>query len=357
MNDIYRHYLDTDKVEVERKLLYSDNDGFLNDIAFRNFAEHIDPNAEHKMNLICLNIDVSASNNSKGYAMGSRVLRKVYLQLKERFYIFRVNGDKFNIVVPNEHLEEAIYMLDSSSEYPEMFSIYYGVVDEPVSSCNYQQLRRIGKELMYHDKAVKSKKKLSDIRDDIIIGNKTNTPLEMQETDTRKFRATMWYGIIDFIDKSEAQLKKKLYVYPTEFKTDFALLNLVVVAENMDGYELFTGNSVKVSVDDMKYSVSARFAGDGHLVVSCRKYDNSFNPYIIGIDTYEGICIPAFFGKRISEGREIYPIRQHKNGICDFVVWDSTLNTGVINTNGILIENGTEYAVSVDDTSIELTVR
>ncbi len=353
MDNLYRQYLSTDKIEVERKRLYSDSDGFLNDAAFRDFAEHINQN----MALICLNIDVSASNTTRGYAFGSRVLRKVYLQLKEHFYIFRVNGDKFNLIVPRENLKEAICMLNSSREYPEMFSVYYGIVDESVNKDNYEQLRKIGKELMYHDKAVKTKKKISDVRDDMIIGNKPNTTADMQETDTCKYIETMWHGTVNFVEKSTLQLIKKLYVYPTEFKADFASLNIIAVTEDEQGYELFIGNSVEIAVNGVKCLVTARFADDGHLIISCYKANDANNPYIIGIDTVEGICIPAFFGKRISEGQEIYPICRHDDGMCDFVLWDSTVNKGTINTTGIVRENGTEYAVYMDDTSIKLAVR
>jgi GGDEF domain-containing protein len=351
---LYERYTKTEPITISMKTLFTDSDGFPNENAFRNFIEQIKEGEEYY--LICINIDLTASNESKGYAFGTRVLRKVYLQLKNHFCIFRVNGDKFNLLVEKDDIDNAEMMLNSDTErLQEMFSIYYGIVrDTPITMENYTELRNRGKDLMYQDKARKTNKQFADVRDDKIVGDKGNTPLDLQETDTHKHRETMWYGTVDFAETKPTARKLVAHVFPTEFKEKLASLNMIVVVDDLLNPRLYTGNNVTFGFDGIKVTITSRFDNEGHLNIVCFQDRETTGECEMVLQVHEGNCIPASFGKRLTDGREVYPVKPNNYGTYDYVLWDEENNTANLVTTGIVEMDGKTYAVHADVQGIDL---
>ncbi len=351
MNNIYNTYTDDEMITVPKKAVFADVDGFPNESAFRHFLKHLGDNDEYY--LVCISIDLTASNEKKGYAYGTFVLRKVFLQLKDHFYIFRVNGDKFNLLIKKEDFDNAEKMLSNSVE--NLFTIYYGFVkSSPINKDNYTELRRQGVDLMYHYKAYKTGKGYKEIRDDKIIGNKGNTPLELQETKTHKFRDTMWYGTIRFEEISPNPREVTAYVFPTEFKEKLASLNMVVVVDDLVLTRVYTGNNVNFGFDGMRFSITSRFDNEGHLNIVCFKDRESKGECKMMIDAHEGICIPASFGKRVGKGMELFPVKSNSCGSYEYALWNKETNKAEIDTTGIVQIDDKNYAVHADSKGIDL---
>lgn len=112
MENRYIDYTGEAMITVPKRKLYTDSEGFPNENAFRDFAEHL--TAEYY--LACISVDVTRSNEKKGYGFGSRVLRKAFLQLRDNFYIFRISGNKFNLFVTENEFLKLKNMLESGNE-------------------------------------------------------------------------------------------------------------------------------------------------------------------------------------------------------------------------------------------------
>lgn len=347
----YNEYLSEENVSVPKKVLYSDSDGFPNELAFRDFCGMLTEADDYR--LICVNFDLTTSNNIKGYAYGTLVLRKLYIQLQEHYFIFRVSGDKFNVISKAEQVEA---LLNTFNAYPADYTtVYYGAVDDiPVTKDNYTALRKLGKELMYKHKAMKTNRKYTEVCEDVIVGNKGNVPAELLETETHKFKETMWFAEIHFEQTEPIARNVTAHIYITEFKKFPAALNMVIVMEDQNHIKAYSGNIVTVGFNGNKFDINARIDDDGKLIIQC--FPNKLNPnkIAISIDKYEGNYIPVNFGKRISKSLELYPIRPNVYGAYDYVLWDNKERTATVDTTGLIEIKGKKYSVRFNNKGIDL---
>lgn len=350
MKTAYSEYMSDGQVTVAKKVLFTDGDGFPNDNAFRDFVGQLTEDDE--CYLVCLNADLTTSNK-KSYAFGTLMLRKLFLRLKDSFYVFRVNGDKFNLIVPKTEIEQAEKLLSADEE--GQAKTYYGFVkDTPVTGKNCAELRRRGIELMYQNKALRTNQQAMDVRDDKIVGDKGNTPPELQETVTHKFRDTMWYGEIVFKEHEPSVRDITAYIFPTEYKESLAALNMIVVVDDLLNTRIYTGTSVSFGFDGIKFTVTSRFDNEGHLNIVSFRTDESGGKCEISINSHEGVCIPASFGKRIGNGREIYPFKANPFGTYNYILWDKESKTATLNETGIIEMDGKRYSVHSNSQGIDL---
>lgn len=344
----YEQYAGTEMITVPQKELYTDCEGFFNEKAFRDFVSTLTEADGYR--LICLAIDVSAMNK-KSYARGSFVLRTVVLKLNEYFCVFRVNGDKFNILVQEKDYENLRLFLKQNSK---LYSLYYGFVkDIIITDKTVNEARRIGIAMMYDNKAAHTKKKNS-IREDKIVGDKGNTPVELQETAIHKFKQTMWYTTIVIKERYPYAKDVMVYAFPTEFKPPLSALNMIVVVDDLLERYVYTGKDIHFGFDGMRFNICSRFDRAGHLSISLFKDRKSQGKYETDIKCHEGNCIPVFFGKRIDNEQEIYPIKRNAFGTQDYVLWDAKTNKAIIVDTGIVKVKDKEYAVYADDIGIDL---
>lgn len=354
MMENYKSYMANEPITVTKRELYTDSDGFPNEVAFLHYVRKLTPS--DKLFLACINIDLRASNQSKGYAFGTLVLRKAILQLQDFFAVFRISGEKFNLLIPEKNLEDAKTMLDKCPR--QLFSIYYGIATKSyVCADNITECRREGIDLMYVHKAKTTGKKNEEVRDDKIIGDKGNTPAQLQETDTHKCRDTMWYGVIDFEEIQPFARNIKAYVFPTEYKDKRMSLNQIVVVDDLVNTKILTGNNVMFGFDGIKFSVSTRFDEHGKLSILCFKDRESKGQVDMNIQLHEGNCIPASFGKRIDSKKELFPIKQVASGGYSYVLFDRSTGTVTYDDTGMAEMAGKQYAVCVTEDSIDLILQ
>lgn len=350
MKTVYGEYMSDGRVEVAKKALFTDSDGFPNENAFRDFVGRL--TEEDDCYLACVNVDLTESNK-KSYAFGTLMLRKLFLHLKDSFYVFRVNGDKFNLVIPKSGIEQAERVLDSCED--GQAKTYYGLVDEkPITGKNFTELRRHGIELMYQNKALRTNQQAMDVRDDKIVGDKGNTPPELQETVTHKFRDTMWYGEIIFKEHAPNVRDITAYVFPTEYKESLASLNMIVVVDDLLSTRVYTGTSVTFGFDGIKFTITSRFDNEGHLNIVSFRTDGGGGKCEISINSHEGVCIPASFGKRIGNGREIYPFKANPFGTHNYILWDKENRTATLDETGMVEMDGKLYSVHFNSQGIDL---
>ena len=349
MENRYIDYTGEAMLTVPKRKLYTDSEGFPNENAFRDFAEHL--TAEYY--LACISVDVTRSNEKKGYGFGSRVLRKAFLQLRDNFYIFRISGNKFNLFVTENEFSKLKNMLESGNE--DFFTVYYGIVEDTyVTKENYTKLCERGKEMMYHYKAEKIGKAYTDARDDVIVGNKGNTPADLQETDTCKYRETMWYATVHLEETEPAARTVTAYVFPTEYKESLASLNMVVVVDDFVKTRIYSGTSVSFGFDGMKFMISSRFDNEGHMNVSCFGERENKGQCDITIDVHEGNCIPASFGKRVKRGVSLFPVKPNTRGTYEYALWNDNEKTAEYQESGLIAIDGADYEVHADKVAINL---
>lgn len=341
-NELYRKYTSNEGLYVCHKEHFTDKDGFPNFKAFDDFSKHLEENREYR--LICMNVDLRKSN-AVNYSFGSYILRKFILSF-QNCYCFRIQGEKFNIIVEKCNLDEIIKILDAPSSLPNSCcDIYYGMVDEPYTYNKSKELIQKSVVLMYQDKAGKQSKK----RSNALIGDKGNTPLELQETTERKFRNTMWYSMVHITITDPEYKELTVYVYPTEFCKPLESIPLIVVVDDMLSYRLLYDKNISFGVDGVLFTVNARFNREGHLNTSV--FHTGEGMCEIEINTTEGVCIPANFGKRVGV-REIYPIKKNIQGFCDYVILEN--NKAELNTSGVISVDNKKYGVYLDDSCIDL---
>ena len=344
---LYNRYTDNKKIEVQCRDLYSNAAGFPNKKAFENFVSHI--SSEDKYYLVCLSVDLRESNKG-GYACGNLVLRKFILQLMDmEFYVFHIQGEKFNILVERERFNELREILDYDNS--KCFTVYYGIVDDIiVMPSTLEKARRKGISLMYIDRTNKTDKSNDDKEN--IIGNKGNTPKDLQETAEHKYLETMWYSTINITESLPIAKDVMVYIFPTEFRQPLESLNLIVVVDDLISYQVFSGKNIRFGFDGILFNINARFDREGHLNVAFFKSGNGECEY--DIHTHEGSCIPASFGKRAGKNKEIYPVKQNIFGFCDFVLFDNVKNIAEMNTKGIIEIDEQKYGVHMDNAGIYL---
>ena len=206
---VYKNYTSTEKLELTCKDHFTEKAGFPNEFAFLDFAQQI--KREDEMYLVCLNVDLRKANRIS-YAFGSYTLRKFMVSL-EGFYVFRIQGEKLNIFVPESGVQELKSILDAPNEF---IDVYYGFVPEYFDAADLDQQRSVGVELMYQDKAKKHSKAKSG---DSLLAGKGNTPVGLQETFERKYKETMWYSVAKIAVTSPVFKEVTVHIFPTEFRS------------------------------------------------------------------------------------------------------------------------------------------
>lgn len=345
----YKNYIEDEIISVTKKELYTDYEGFLNEKAFHNFVSTLTKEDDYR--LLCLIIDVTQANK-KSYATGSLIMRTTVFKLAEYFFVFRVNGNKFNVLLKKRDFESFVEFV--KKEKSDLFSMYYGFVGEtPVTKESIEDIRKLGVSAMYEDKAEKTKRR-NLIREDKIIGNKGNVPVELQETTTRKHIETMWYATIKIQELEPFVKDVMVYVFPTEFKPPLASLNMVVVVDDLINQYVYSGSNIRFGFDGMRFNLTSRFDKAGKLSVSFFKEKSLQGKYQADIYCHEGEYIPVFFGKYIGEEKEIYPFKRNAFGTQDYILWNNKERKAEIIDTGIIKIGDKEYSVYADDTGIDL---
>ena len=341
------NYKSENTIAIPIKDIYTDRHGFLNDKAFYHFiARNRDLFKKTPYYLICLNIDLRKAN-AQSIAYGDYVLRKFVLALDE-YCVFRIQGEKFNVLVTEQQREGIKKILDTKNEN---YDVYYGMVDKRFiveTENDVKDYVREGISLMYEYKSNTKKN-----ADKGVIGNKGNTPSELQETATRKYKQTMWYSIITVQITKPSYDEFTIYVFPTELKAPLQSIPSVVVVSDNLSYRTFYDNNINFGRKGFIFSVNTRFDRAGHMNTAIFHTGNENGECKYHIETKEGICVPANFGKRITPTREIYPIRKNIQGLCDYVTLED--GNAVINTEGIVVgADNRRYSVYMDDEAIDL---
>ena len=345
INQLYERFQSDESCTLPCKEVYTDRYGYPNENAFHSFTESLIDNDEDYY-LVCLNIDLRKAN-STSMAQGDYVLRKFILSLNQ-YYVFRIRGEKFNMLVTKEQIPEVKERLDTPNE---KYQIYYGIVKDapfkPHNSVEEKALIQKGIALMYECKIEKSAPAPA------IIDTKGNTPKELQEDKLRKYRSTMWYSTVNITITKPEYKEVSVIVYPTQWKPDMASLPVIVAVYDNISYNVKYGKNVMFGVNGIRFSVSCRFDHDNHLDTTIYTVDKGDATVKFKIDTSEGVCIPENFGKRLSRTKELYPLRKNSTGMYDFIILEDERIT--LNTDGCYISpNGKRYGVFADDTFIEL---
>ena len=148
INEVYENYKSDNERIMTCKDYFTDRNGYLNEYAFKDFIGEIRKNGINNLYLCCFNIDLRKAN-LEGHAMGDYILRKFIVSL-EKYYVFRIGGEKFNILCKKEQIPELQAIFDKENE---KYRIYYGFVKEkpffPQTEAEEKEMIRKGISLMY----------------------------------------------------------------------------------------------------------------------------------------------------------------------------------------------------------------
>lgn len=338
---MYENYFSEEELTTTRKAYFTTRKGFPNRKAFEDFGSKIGCGYY----LVCMNVDLRKANKSS-YEYGSYVLRKFIMSLIDDGYaVFHITGEKFNILVQGERIIELKNVLDSIYED---FNIYYGIImTQEYTAEKSAALITEGVAKMYQDKAMKKRERATE---ELLV---RNTPPELQETSKRKFRCTTWYAVIELTVTKPEFKTVMIYVFPTEYKRPLATLKTIVVVDDMGELRTYYDTGIEFGVGGVQFNLSCRFGRDGLLTVAFFKASEN-GEYKHEIFVHKGKCIPANFGKRIGDGREIFPVRKNVHGFFSYVLLNQKEDTAELNQEGTLQSAGITYGVYQDDEFIEL---
>ena len=343
-NTLYDRYKSNGSCTMQYKDFFTDEHGYYNENAFRDFVQNL-KYQEDDYYLICINIDLRLSN-SHSRAKGDYELRKFISTLSD-YFIFRIQGEKFNILARKEQISEIKTILDQPSD---SYRVYYGIVlDAPFRPDNDIEAKaqiQKGISLMYSSKVESS---CSGDKTD----HKGNTPAELQETKLKKYRSTMWYGVIRLTITKPFYKELMVYVFPTEWKGNMQSMSAIVVCYDNLKFTTKYGSAIEFGVNTIRFAVDCRVDRQNHLAINLFCRDRERCDCDIRIDIHEGVCVPDNFGKRISDTKEIYPVRRNNSGFYSYVEFDggafSFVEDGIVTT-----PKGVRYGVTLDDTYIDL---
>lgn len=338
------YYQSEELLSVSIKDFFTDRHGYANEQAFYHYLKtNKDMLNDIPYRLICINVDLRKAN-AQSIAFGDYVLNKLIMTLED-YSVFRIQGEKFNVIVKDSDLPTALSILEKPNEN---YDIYVGVAPSRLMYNDISDVAKIireGVRLMFENKS-RSKDK-----DNAIIGNKGRTPKALRETKLTKFRNTMWYSTIKIRITEPTYKELTVFVFPTEFKQALqSIPTIAIIYDNLD-YRVLYSNDIHFGTDGLLFTLNTRFDREGHLNTAI--FNTGTGKCEFDIDTSEGICIPHYFGKKISATKEIYPFRKNVQGYCDYV----SLDNGVVELNkeGILkTANGELYGVTMDSKCINL---
>lgn len=349
-DELYDSYKAADVCSMMRRDVYTDRGGYLNENAFQDFTKKLSQNPDGEdYYLICFNIDLRNAN-AESMATGDYVLRRFIVSLED-FFVFRIQGEKFNALVTKDEIPRIKTFLDKPND---KYKVYYGIVADtpyrPQTQTEEREIIRKGIALMYENKGEKKV-----VAQDDIISKKGNTPKELQETKLRKYRKTMWYTTMKLTITNPKYKEVTIYIYPTEMKPNLQRVNIICAVYDNVHYNVKSGIEVTFGVDGYRFKVFSRFNREGHLDTAMYCVDNDRCKYQMTYDTYEGVCVPVAFGKRISVNKEIFPLRKNASGMYDYVLFDKESGETTLNTDGYLsMPNGVKYGVFMDAECIDL---
>ena len=349
-DDEYAFFKSDEKISMRYRDMFCDKEGIPNDKAYFSFSISIKEDEDFR--LCCMMLDLQKSNldPEKGYKYGNYILRRFVISLEEQgFFVFRMQGGKFNILFSSDKTETLRKILDAESDD---YDCFYGIVDEVFFWKRSNEIIDKGKAIMYQDRDEK-------LRDAMVIqreepDSKGNTPVELQETKTKKYRSTMWYSVAH-ITVTEPQFKEvTVYIFPTMRKKPLESVPLVGVVDDMVQYRHKYGEQgFFFGIAGLEFSVSARFDRQDHLNVAIFNTSHS-GKFDIKIDTHEGNCFPATFGKRIGSTREIYPFKVNHTGLYDYIIFDTESKQYGVKDSGTVKMAGKTYEVHMDEECIDL---
>ena len=327
MKDLYDSFKSDDMYACRKCDYYTDRNGFPNENAFTAFTEQVIL-SEESYYLICLNIDLRKSN-ATSMAQGDYVLRKFVVSVQDDFYIFRIQGEKFNMLVTEEQIPKVKEILEKPSEE---YKIYYGLVTRPYkpqTEEDKKELIREGITMMFSQKGDKVTTSSID--------TKGNTPPELRETTLRKFRSTMWYSNIKLTITKPIYKEVDIYVYPTEWKAALMSIPTIVVVDDKVEYNVKFSSQPEFGIEGYRFMVNCKLDRDGHLMTTLYTLDEGKCEFDVKPETHEGVCIPATFGKRVSPTIELFPLKKNALGFNDFAMYDKSKGTVTINTTGTFV--------------------
>lgn len=346
IDNIYESYKSDELCAISNKDHFTDKAGYLNEFAFNHFTKVLSQeNNLPDYFLTCINIDLRLAN-AESIAVGDYELRKFIISLED-FYVFRIQGEKFNILARKDQLQKLKTILDKPNN---KYKVYYGMVkDIPYKPKDEYEERDIilkGIRAMY---AHKGEKKVNVSYN--IVADKGNVPKELQETKLKKYCSTMWYSITRLIITEPIYKELTVYAFPTAWKEALQSLPLIAAVYDNVTYNVKCDNNIQFGVDGIKFSLTCRFDRDKHLTTSLFALDKC--KCDVKTETHEGDYIPAYFGKRLSPTKEIYPIRKNPKGMYDYIIYDE--GKIEINTDGyVTTDDGVKYGVFMDDKCLDL---
>lgn len=366
----------------------------------KGFEEYCKDINTQNITLAAFNISVKEINK-ESRKKGDACLKALINEFKKQHYkIFRIQGEKFNIVFLKDEFDfkckQRLQLLFDVPVFQLPYIIYYGILTNDGS--NFEIFRHRVIEEMYRDRnrkmqvnkieavVKKSKallkmeadlleqeknlqrlkagkeKKLETIvtaakSDKLLIHGKEITPDNFKETDTQKFLAEMYFATATVNALKDGKFTSfTLYVFPTKLMPALVTLPNIVIIDTGINYTAYKDCN-HFTYMDVEYNVSMRFTREGKLNFSIFPTDETVKNNI-NIHIQEGLYTPDNFGKiiHLSDGDiEIYPIKQNIRNLYDFgYIKDNEI---IINKNGFINDNGKNISVTMDDISINLTVK
>lgn len=348
MKQIFENYQSEQQYVCTNKDYFCGKDGIPNAIAFEDFASHFpEPNGYR---LVLITIDLWKSNREHGYAFGNLQLKRVIEKIQNEMpdcYIFRIQGEKFNIIIQNDFLPYLIEDIFECKEFEDYCDIYYGIVEKEFEYPILSDLIREGINKMYKNKDEKTKKLVEK------KAEKVGEGAELRETELKKYRNTMWYATAE-VNITEPIFKKiKIYIFPTEYKSNLQVVRSVVIVDDMLNKRAYTApQTVRFGVQGNLFDVYTRFDSEGHLSVAIFSTSPDCKCEI-DISTVEGVYLPENFGKAVGK-KEIFPFEKNMSGLTSFV--ELTDDRAILNETGIVEAESKRYTVSMDNECILLTL-
>lgn len=373
----YGEYFDkTILVEVTNKGIYIDKFGVPNTLAFENFISEADE-CEEEMYLVCLNLDLRRTNDTKGRYSGDSVMRQFCKNLQDLgAFVFHIQGEKFNLLLTKDTIDKVKELLNAEND---SYQIYYAIANEAINSYNADDVISDCVNKMYEDKAKKKPRKSVGVvkkkepKEPVLRGSNRilSRAVELKEAriesdydksiETFKFKPIeqFWYAIAKIQIIKPKSTTFRINIYPTEMQSELASINLIAVVDDFLDYEVHYGKMIEINSDGIPFYVSARFRKDksiAYQILTSAKFAEDLEWKVTYEVVNDGKFVPEFWGKSLGDGREIFPIRENNRRLSDFVVLDRNNNNEVYAKRdvGSIDVDGVTYVVCMDNQGIKL---
>lgn len=327
-------------------------------------------------------VDLRYVNEKEGRDHGDDALKYVAECLIKHFeYVYRIGGEKFNVITAGEWSRERLQQLCDSiiSEYSGKapLQVYAGLVST-AEDCGSHSTDMVEKavERMYRDKREKDFKGRAMGYDDIkqriladavslIPGTETENGMT-EETVSTKFLSTMWF----YIHSVSCMVGKefhdiKFWVFPVRYVKPVVTMPSVVVMQVDNGeYCVKEGTNVSHFVDGKGFTLNCRIQRDGSFQSALIADDESINIISHEQEPHTGKYTPNMFGKAVIVEDlvyEVFPVRQNINGTCDCVIGTHSLSSSSPEGNfrisgGIEDIDGHKFSFVLSDDRFEVII-